>query len=192
VLNSELDSALYSLNLAKSKSLIKSFTYVLYQQRARHKNIQKTFIRSFFVQKSSWHTLTSETNLSHDTPPTHSYPTSEQIVRFYFFYFFFTRLITLRISAFRFVHCLMSSNSNPLNARICLVRLYLPLYLDLALRRRIISRIAWASREPNRLVFFNRFFFFTNRTGYSIRCTFATLINVIKPELYHLTAAKSS
>jgi len=105
---------------------------------------------------------------------------------------FFTRLITLRISAFRFVHCLMSSNSNPLNARICLVRLYLPLYLDLALRRRIISRIAWASREPNRLVFFNRFFFFTNRTGYSIRCTFATLINVIKPELYHLTAAKSS
>jgi len=81
---------LHSLNLAKPKSLIKSFTYVLYQQRARHKNIQKTFIRSFFVQKSSWHTLTSETNLSHDTPPTHSYPTSEQIVRFYFFYFFYS------------------------------------------------------------------------------------------------------
>jgi len=50
------------------------------------KNIQKTFIRSFFVQQTTnkhfWHQGLTNPHTPF-SPPTHSYPTSE--VRFYFF-----------------------------------------------------------------------------------------------------------
>lgn len=77
-----------------------------------------TFLFRATTNKHFWHQgLTNPHTIS---PPTHSYPTSE--VRFYFF----TRLITLQNSAFRFVYCLINVfiNKSPIYYRICLVRFF--------------------------------------------------------------------
>jgi len=70
----------------------------------------------FFVQNHTQTYLTQETNLS----PTYTHSTSEQIVRFLLFLYFFLTPNNETCSAFLFVNCLMSSNLNLL-ITFCLV-----------------------------------------------------------------------
>merc|ERR1712106_288685 len=79
------------------------FSHLLtfYTNNAPDKKISRKLSYVPFSCNNQQTLLTSGSNHPHTiSPPTHSYPTSE--VRFYFF----TRLITLHNSAFRFVHCL--------------------------------------------------------------------------------------